>query len=237
MPPDGRLPTASGDRSSRTPISSPIAMPPRRPRTTSPHPPDLSSVADLLTALRTSFTDDDAVWYRGHGDATWQLVPSLARPPHTVDAERTLVKRFKQNAFRFLSSAPPDEWAWLFLMQHHGVPTRLLDWTESPLVGLWFAVANPDRDNVDGCLWALQPLKLNEIARFKPAFPKDIPFFGEDDELVSCLVDSLAVSSDGVEDLVGGLGPDVGAGVFVPGVDPLADVGVQRVDGAVRAAA
>ncbi len=55
--------------------------------------------------------------------------------------------------------------------------------------------------------------------------------------LVSCLVDSLAVSSDGVEDLVGGLGPDVGAGVFVPGVDPLADVGVQRVDGAVRAAA
>jgi len=54
---------------------------------------------------------------------------------------------------------------------------------------------------------------------------------------VSCLVDSLAVSFDGVEDLVGGLGPDVGAGVFVPGVDPLADVGVQRVDGAVRAAA
>lgn len=43
---------------------------------------------------------------------------------------------------------------------------------------------------------------------------------------MSCLVDSLAVASDGVEDLVGGLCPDVGAGVFVPGVDPLADVGV-----------
>jgi len=54
---------------------------------------------------------------------------------------------------------------------------------------------------------------------------------------VSCLVDSLAVAADGVEDLVGGLGPDVGAGVLVPGLDPLADVGVQRADGAVRAAA
>jgi hypothetical protein len=57
------------------------------------------------------------------------------------------------------------------------------------------------------------------------------------DWLVSCLVDSFAVSFDGVEDLLGGLGPDVGAGVLVPGVDPLADVGVHRTDGFVGAAA
>ncbi len=44
--------------------------------------------------------------------------------------------------------------------------------------------------------------------------------------LVSRLVDSLAVAADRVEDLVGGLGPDVGARVFVPGLDPSADVGV-----------
>jgi hypothetical protein len=55
--------------------------------------------------------------------------------------------------------------------------------------------------------------------------------------LVSCLVDSLAVSFYGVEDLVGGLGPDVGPGVLVPGVNPLADVCVHRADGAVCAAA
>src|ERR1700704_5550955 len=56
------------------------------------------------------------------------------------------------------------------------------------------------------------------------------------DHLVSRLVDSLAVAADRVEYLLGGLGPNVGAWVLVPGLDPLADVGVQRADGAVRAA-
>jgi hypothetical protein len=130
----------------------------------------------------------------GHGDATWALLPSLARPPCTVDAERTLVKRLKQNAFRFLDTVPIDEWAWLFLMQHHGVPMRLLDWTESPLVGLWFAVSNPKRDDDDGCLWVLEPFKLNEIARFRP-YAKDIPFFGEDEELAPYLPTRVTVGS------------------------------------------
>jgi hypothetical protein len=163
---------------------------------TAPAPPaDICSVSDLLTALRSGYADDAVVWYRGHGDATWALLPSLARPPCTVDAERTLVKRFKQNAFRFLEAVPVDEWAWLFLMQHHGVPTRLLDWTESPLVGLWFAVSNPKRDDHDGCLWVLEPFKLNEIARFKPAYAKDVPFFGEDEELTPYLPTRVTVGS------------------------------------------
>ena len=55
--------------------------------------------------------------------------------------------------------------------------------------------------------------------------------------LVSCLVDSFAVAFDGVEDLVGGLGPYEWLGVLVPGVDPSADLGVELSDGTVRAAA
>ena len=54
--------------------------------------------------------------------------------------------------------------------------------------------------------------------------------------LVFCLVDSLAVRADRIEDLLGGLGPHVGAGVVVPGLDPLPEVGVERPDGAVSAA-
>ena len=53
-----------------------------------------------------------------------------------------LIKRFKQNAFQFLDLVPKDEWEWIFLMQHYRVPTRLLDWTESPLIGLYFAVSD-----------------------------------------------------------------------------------------------
>jgi hypothetical protein len=48
-------------------------------------------------------------------------------------------------------------------MQHYRLPTRLLDWTESPIVALYFAVANGKRDGQDGALWALDPFLLNEI--------------------------------------------------------------------------
>ena len=140
---------------------------------------NLTSVTDLLQALRQHFQPEDVVWFRGHEDATWQLLPSLARPPRTIDAELTVLKRFKQNAFMFLRRPPAEEWEWLFLMQHYRAPTRLLDWSESPLTGLYFA--SDTDDSTDGCVWALSPTKLNEIARLKPDFPQDIPCFGEDE--------------------------------------------------------
>lgn len=125
----------------------------------------VTGVGDLLEALSEQVTDNDPVWFRGHGDAAWKLDCTLARNGG-IENELPLIRRFKQNALPLISSRPADEWEWLFLMQHHGLPTRLLDWSESVLVSLYFAVNDDgsDHEEADGCIWALLPQELNAIS-------------------------------------------------------------------------
>lgn len=92
--------------------------------------------------------------FRGVSSANYSLMPSIGRlkddqPPYSPDAEREILEKFKREAIphlAYLGARPTDEWEWLALAQHHGVPTRLLDWSESPLVALFFAV---DKDPVN----------------------------------------------------------------------------------------
>ena len=153
----------------------------------------ITSIADLLDGLEEQ-PEAGVSWYRGHTKSSHSLVPSIGRDYQPTDAELTLVKRFKQNAYPFLDSPPEKEWEWLFLMQHHGVPTRLLDWTESPLVALWFSLERRN-DDQDACVWELQPIELNRIASIHPKFHLDIPLFGQDSELDNYLPSVLETTA------------------------------------------
>lgn len=134
---------------------------------------NISTIADLATTLREQEQANEVIWFRGSSRATYPLAPSLARFTNGFAAEMMLIKRFIQEAPNV--SRPKTEWEWLFLMQHYGLPTRLLDWTESPLVGLYFAVEK--HDDTDGALWCLLPHKLNEHSNARFNFPMELPSF------------------------------------------------------------
>lgn len=165
----------------------------------------INSIPDLLRALQKHRPAKESVWYRGQEDRKWPLIPSLARTPRGISCELMLLKRFKQNALAFLTHRPQTEWEWAFVMQHHGVPTRLLDWTESPLVGAYFAVSGSPK--ADGALWALLPRLLNESAGIVPEIPSDIPGFDDDIGLRPYLPTQLAAERTSHNNPVAAIAP------------------------------
>jgi hypothetical protein len=141
------------------------------------------NIGVFLKKLRRICKNKPAVWFRGQAVAKWKLQPSIMRPPHSPDDEVVLLKKFKQNAVPLIDVAPIREDEWLFLMQHHSVPTRLLDWTESPLVALYFAVAeakDAKHRKKDAALWCLYPHVLNDLAGIHMEPEHDIPSFGHE---------------------------------------------------------
>jgi len=138
----------------------------------------IRGIADLLRNLGKHVGQSEVVWFRGQSDKAWGLVPSLARDlGKHLPKEGAIYKRFIQNATQLMDHPPLDEWGWLFVMQHHRAPTRLLDWTEGPLVALYFATANTAHDKKDGALWCLDPVALNRQANVSFAYELELPSF------------------------------------------------------------
>ena len=122
---------------------------------------DIPQLLSAMSAVSDKFNGVKP-WWRGQAVSEWHLVPSIHHRGVTAN-EQNLTFRFRNMAKARHRDCPShsDISSWLFLIQHYGLPTRLLDWTESPLTSLFFAVEDSAYDSHDGVLWALNPTQLN----------------------------------------------------------------------------
>jgi hypothetical protein len=113
-------------------------------------------------SLKTTF----GYWYRGERSYSWSLRPKVFRDRYD---ERDLTNRFRVLAKSRHANLPGynDYGLFLSVMQHYGLPTRLLDWSTSPLVALYFAVRkyiyNPLLEPIDAAVVVLNPYILNNL--------------------------------------------------------------------------
>ena len=135
-------------------------------------PMKIEAISDIMQAAHLAADEfgritEKVLWWRGHSMKDWSLVPKLYRSPGLPKLEANLSRQFLQGA-RTRSDKCPKEGdivAWLFFMQHYGLPTRLLDWTESPLIATFFAVDTLKRSG-PAALWAINPFYLNQSQGF-----------------------------------------------------------------------
>lgn len=155
------------------------------------NPPELiRSVTELIGKVDAL---PPGLWlYRGHQISSWELRCSLDRSDGKVlrgklarlDYEKKIFAEFKRRAVPYLRVYPQNDWEWLALARHHGLPTRLLDWTKNPLIALHFATADSDGDQ-DAMIIAYQhnsppvdvgktdPFSIRRIELYEPALISD----------------------------------------------------------------
>ncbi|MEO5804235.1 MAG: FRG domain-containing protein, partial [Verrucomicrobiota bacterium] len=95
--------------------------------------------------------------YRGHDRDDWKLLPKLCRDRKNLSVQ--VLKQDESDVIReYRSRFRLHDWTVTEIMayaQHHGAPTRLLDWSRNPFIGLWFAVSNSDCDKSAGTVYQL----------------------------------------------------------------------------------
>ena|ERR1017187_442970 len=139
---------------------------------------DFGELRNIQDAIKIG-ADLRHCWFRGHPKIFGSLLPGVYRPPFWSARENIEFwagQRFRLRAASYHADLPTwdDYVSWLLLMQHHRVPTRLLDWTENVLVALYFTVSASEGE--DGEMWCMDNGELNwRSANWAACFPDTPP--------------------------------------------------------------
>lgn len=151
----------------------------------------IKKIDDLFEFLRVYTTAQDDFIFRGVKKSMYKLIPSVGRikndqgKPLTNDEEKNILQIFKYRAYPFIKEYKDDDIELLSIAQHHGLPTRMLDWTKNPLAGVYFSVEEPlstkaDTDTEYSCVYAYQtkkkislgvtfdPFSIDRVKRYVP---------------------------------------------------------------------
>ncbi|MEZ9886557.1 FRG domain-containing protein [Vibrio splendidus] len=131
-----------------------------------------SELHEVLSIYRRS-----SRWvFRGHANPNWTLTPKAGRPPYNRTDDLAVLQAWKRRAVEYVTNEPKNDWDWLAIAQHHGLATRLLDWSYNPMVAAYFATTSHDADSHIYCYRpskVLLPQKITpedyqRISLFKP---------------------------------------------------------------------
>ena len=186
-----------------------------------PRPHTWQEFLDATHKVRDSFRNSKPLWYRGHSQAKHKLEPSLLRKKDGLLKEQDLFDEYERTAARLLPDRN-DDWERLIDMQHYGVPTRLLDWTDVLGIALAFALYDSHHDDEDSAIYILDPLELNRLHgidgikrvpndtqfKFKSIYWEGRPFKANHPIAIDCRFQNARVTAQSGHFTVHGSNPD-----------------------------
>ena len=122
---------------------------------------EVHSVIEYLD-LVASLAPHAELWFRGLASTEYGLSPGLVWRGAQKD-EKCYVHRFLVSYKAMTNLKYDNPWELYALMQHHGLPTWLLDWSKSPLVALYFALTQDPGLDSDRVVWFMQPHSFNRV--------------------------------------------------------------------------
>lgn len=127
-------------------------------------PIEIATLAEFIVKISELHVENESrhgdLWFRGVNDIKLSLKPGVVWRSISERTENSIISEFICHSTSLVNERIINPWQYYALMQHYGLPTRLLDWTKSPLVALYFSLNGDNKKN--RTIWCIDPFVLNK---------------------------------------------------------------------------